>query len=258
MKIATFNCNSVRARLPIVLDWMQAEQPDVLALQETKVVDEQFPLAAFTDASWHVAFAGEKSYNGVALVTREEPESVSFGLQDDDGESRARLGHIRYGGVHIVNTYVPQGRELDSEAFAFKLDWLRRLCAYFERHLKSKRAKAVWLGDLNVAPTPADVHDPERIWPHVCFCQPVIDTFNEVLAFGFEDIVRKFNLETGIYTFWDYRVRGALDKGLGWRIDHVLATPSVARKATACRIDTAPRRLPKPSDHTFVVAEFDL
>lgn len=256
MKIATFNANSVRSRLTILLDWLQAHQPDVLAVQETKCQDADFPEAAIREAGWQVVYAGEKSYNGVAMLTREAPEQVSFGLGDDKGESRTRLAHIRYRGVEIVNTYVPQGRELESEHFTLKLAWLRRLRAYFDQHLKSSQTRAVWLGDLNVAPTPQDVHDPKRIWPHVCFCQEVIDAFAEATAFGFEDVFRKHLPEPGTFTFWDYRVKNALERGLGWRIDHILATPVMAKRSRSCHVDTEPRKKDKPSDHTFVVAEF--
>lgn len=263
MKIATFNCNSVRTRLEIVLGWLKHNQPDVLALQETKTTDEQFPLQAFADEGWQVAFCGEKSYNGVAIVTKEKPEHVSFGLGDDEGQSRTRLAHIVYGGIHILNTYIPQGREFESEQFPFKLQWFARLKAYLEANCglgsgpaAKKGLGTVWVGDLNVAPLPMDVHDSKKIWPHVCHCQEVIDAFAGVTALGFVDVFRTFLPDPGTYTFWDYRVKNALDRGLGWRIDHVLATPALAAKATGCHVDIEPRRAEKPSDHTFVAAEF--
>lgn len=261
MKIATFNCNSIRTRIGIVIDWLAANEPDVLALQETKVVDQQFPLDPFTEAGWRVAFRGQKAYNGVAMVTRAEPEEVSFGLQDDEdpkGEnSETRLCHLHLNGYHILNTYVPQGRDLESEKFQFKLDWFARLKRYLERCFKNPaRAKMVWVGDLNVAPEPKDVHDHKRIWPHVCHCQEVVDAFSDVTSLGFEDVFRKHLPEEGVYTYWDYRTPNALKRGIGWRIDHVLATPSAERLSRSVTVDTEARLQEKPSDHTFVVAEF--
>ncbi len=266
MKIATFNCNSVRTRLEVILHWLKENQPDVLALQETKTADPQFPREAFADEGWQVAFCGEKSYNGVAVVTKEKPERVSFGLGDDGGESRTRLAHLVYGGIHILNTYVPQGREFESEQFPFKLQWFARLSAYLEKNCGLgangvsglQGCGTIWVGDLNVAPEPIDVHDSKKIWPHVCHCQEVCDAFGKVTKLGLTDIFRKFLPGPGNFTFWDYRVKNALERGLGWRIDHVLATPELAARATGCRVDVEPRRLERPSDHTFVLAEFDV
>lgn len=253
MLIATFNCNSVRMRLEIVLAWLEQYRPDVLALQETKVVDELFPAQPFRDAGWEVNFRGQKAYNGVAMITKAKPKKVSFGLGDGDGgESGPRLAYINYGGLHIVNTYVPQGQSLDSDKFQFKLEWYRRLRRYFQRNFKSKRARVLWLGDLNVAPSEIDVHDSKKIWPHVCHCQEVIDTFAEVTAFGFIDLFRKHLPEPQTFTFWDYRIPSALEANRGWRIDHIQATPPVAKTSREVFVDTEPRQARKPSDHTFV------
>lgn len=256
MRIATFNCNSIRVRLPAVLAWLDEYAPDVLALQETKTVDKDFPAAAFVDKGWHVAYRGEKSYNGVALVTREEPKDVSFGLGDDAGESETRLVRARVGKTSVVNTYVPQGQALDSDKFTFKLKWLARLRRYFDNHFKAGADRLAWVGDLNVAPTPIDVYDSKAIWPHVCHCQEVIDAFAGTAAFGFHDVFRRFLPDAGVYTFWDYRQRGSLERNRGWRIDHILATKPLADKAVGCRVDVEPRRQERPSDHTFVYADF--
>jgi exodeoxyribonuclease-3 len=258
MLIATFNCNSIRQRLGAVLAWLDAHRPDALALQETKVTDEQFPADAFRETGWHVAYRGEKSYNGVAIVTRDEPADVRFGLGDGDhGESGPRLAALRLGTVHIVNTYVPQGRELNSEAFRFKLDWLARLLRFFERQYDPATDRVAWVGDLNIAPEPRDVHDHDRIWPHVCHCPEVVEVFGTFLDFGFVDVFRKHRAETELFTFWDYRVRSAVERNMGWRIDHVLATPPLAAASTEVVVDMAPRRAEKPSDHTIVAARFD-
>ena len=257
MLIATFNCNSVRVRLPIILAWLEKHSPDVLALQETKCTDEQFPADAFTEAGWFVVYRGQKSYNGVAMVTAELPEEVSFGLGDDDA-SEARLASVRLGDVHVLNTYVPQGQAPGTEQFQFKLDWLDRLRAYLERRFDPAKSKLVWVGDLNVAPEAIDVYDPKLLWPHACYCQDVIDALASVTSWGLVDVFRKHLPGEGIYTFWDYRMRGSVRRNLGWRVDHVLATPPAASASTECFVDVEPRRAERPSDHTFVAARFDL
>ncbi len=261
MNIATFNCNSVRKRAEQIIDWMKKNPCDVLALQETKVMDEQFPLQPFEDAGLHVVFRGEKSYNGVAMVTRVAPDSFSFGLGDgDDGASETRLARLEINGVSVINTYVPQGRALDSDKFEFKLEWLQRLRRYFEREFGDGNAGAadvIWVGDCNVAPTADDVYDSKKVWPHVCHCQAVIDEFKRVLDWGFVDVFRKL-LAGPVFTFWDYRVRNSVQRDVGWRIDHVLATKKLADKAAGVEVDRDARLVESPSDHTFVNAEFDL
>lgn len=257
MLIATFNCNSVRTRLPIILDWLAQYKPDLLALQETKATDDKFPVAEFEEAGYHCSFKGQKSYNGVAVISKEEPTSFSYGLGDDGGESDSRLAHVVYKGIDLVNTYVPQGRDLDNEMFPFKLEWFARLKKYFQTKCNAKKG-IIWVGDLNVAPTDIDVHDHKKIWPHVCHCQEVVDAFNDTCSIGLNDVFRKHLPDAGTFTFWDYRVRGALDRGLGWRIDHVLATDGLFKKSVNCFVDTEPRKAEKPSDHTFVAAEFKL
>lgn len=257
MRIATFNCNSIRVRLPIILDWLESHAPDVLALQETKAADKDFPAAEIRDRGWHVAFRGEKSYNGVAVVTRDEPELVAFGLEDDDGESETRLIRARVNGVEVVNTYVPQGQSLESDKFAFKLRWFERLRNYFAARFDAGRDKVAWTGDLNVAPTAIDVYDSKAVWPHVCHCQPVIDAFRNAAAFGFEDVFRKHIPQAEAFTFWDYRQRGSLERNRGWRIDHILASRPLASTSSGCEVDMEPRRRERPSDHTFVYADFE-
>ena len=257
MKIATYNCNSIRTRLGLVLDWLAAEQPDVLALQETKVKDEDFPRAAFEEAGYSVAFRGEKSYNGVALAARGELRDVRFGLDDEGPADEARLVCARASGVAVVNTYVPQGASPDSPKFQYKLEWLARLLDWFGRHL-TPRSKVVWVGDLNIAPEPIDVHDHERLLGHVCHRPEVFEAFGKFLEWGFVDVFRKHRPDPGEYSFFDYRVPNAVERGLGWRVDHVLATPPMAKKSVAARIDLDSRKEEKPSDHAFVVAEFDV
>ncbi len=245
-------------RLGIILDWLEKYSPDVLALQETKCQDHQFPVDAITDAGWNVVCRGQKSYNGVAMITRQKVDKISFGLGDgDEDESAPRLAHIRLGDVEIINTYVPQGYEIGSDKFAFKLEWFKRLRKYFEKNFDSKKSKLVWVGDLNVAPTEIDVYDPKGIWPHVCYCQEVIDAFNDVVDWGLIDVFRKHIPGEGVFTFWDYRMRGSASRNRGWRLDHVLATVPMAELSTECFVDIEPRKAEKPSDHTFVAARFE-
>lgn len=256
MKIATFNCNSIRSRMPLVLDWLKAEAPDALALQETKVADESFPREAIEEAGYHVAFRGQKSYNGVALITREPPKDVRFGLDDGEEPDEPRLVEAKVGGVVVVNTYVPQGRDALSVKFQYKLRWLERLLDYFDSRF-TRRKRLVWVGDFNIAPEPMDVYDSERLMGHVCHHPDVFAAWRKFLDWGFVDVFRKHRPGAGEYSFFDYRVPKALERGMGWRVDHILATPVVANKSTAAWIDLDTRKRDKPSDHAVVVAEFE-
>lgn len=257
MKVATFNANSVRSRLQIILDWLGAHSPDVLCVQETKAQDKDFPRDAFADAGWQVVFKGQKSYNGVAIVSRKEPENVVLGFDDGEPEEDARVIRARVSGVDIVNTYVPQGTAVDSPRFQYKLDFFKRVRRMLERDY-SPAKPLVWTGDLNVAPEPRDVYDPEGLEGSVCFHPDEKAALAEVMEWGLVDVFRRHCDEEGQYTFWDYRLRGGLSRNTGWRLDHILATRPLAAKSTASYIDREPRLLEKPSDHTFLVAEFDL
>lgn len=255
MKLATFNANSIRSRMPIVLGWLEQQRPDVLCIQETKVTDDLFPAEPFRAAGYHVAFRGEKSYNGVAVFSREEPTSVRFGFEDGGPADATRLVCVRVGGIDVVNTYVPQGREIDHVMYQYKREWFARLRRFFERHYRAD-APVVWTGDLNVAPTPLDVHNPEEQANHVCYHADIRQAFAETVAWGFEDVFRKHHPEPGLFSFFDYRTPNAAKRKMGWRIDHILATPVLAARSTSAWIDLEPRLMEKPSDHTFVVAEF--
>ncbi len=255
MKIATFNANSLRKRLPLVLDWLARHRPDVLCLQETKVRDEDFPALALTSAGYHVTFRGMKSYNGVAVLTLQEPDAVFYGFDDGKDPDDARLLRVVVRGIPIVNTYIPQGFAIDSPKYQYKLGWFTRLRAYFDRHL-SPNKPALWCGDINVAPEPMDVHSPEKHLKHVCFHEDARTAYKETLAWGFEDVFRKLHPDRQQFTFWDYRQPSSLDANKGWRIDHILATPPLAKKCMRCDVDVEPRRAKDPSDHTFLWAEF--
>ncbi len=256
MKIATFNVNSIRIRLPIVLQWLEQHQPDVLCLQETKVQDEQFPALAFASTGYHVAYRGMKSYNGVAVLSRNEPESVYYGFDDAAPEpDDVRLMRVVIDGIPIINTYVPNGFKIDSPKYTYKLGWYTRLRLYFEKHLSPDRP-AVWCGDMNVAPEPIDVHSPEKHLKHVCFHEDARRAYKETLAWGFEDVFRKLYPDRQQFTFWDYLRPSSLEKNKGWRIDHILATAPMANTCRQVDVDIEPRRATSPSDHTFLWAEF--
>ncbi len=256
LKVATYNANSIRSRLELVLDWLGRETPDILGLQETKVQDKDFPAEPFREAGYHIVFRGQKAYAGVAIISREEPQEVAFGLDDDKEPDEARLIRAVVRGVPVVNTYVPQGRSPDSEHFQYKLEWLARLRAFFERYY-SPDEPLLWMGDFNVAPEPIDVYDPKRLKDNVDFHPEARAALERVREWGFVDVFRLHHPdEPGQYTFWDYRVQGVLERGIGWRVDHIWATEPLARKSTGAWIDVEARQAERPSDHTFLVAEF--
>jgi len=242
-------------RLDSVLAWMEKNKPDVLCVQETKVQDSEFPEVAIRQAGYHVAYRGGKAYNGVALISTQPPEDVRVGLDDDGPADETRLIRARYDGVTVVNTYVPQGRDVEHEMFQYKLRWFRRLRGYFDRHF-TKKDSVVWVGDLNVAIQPIDVYNPETRSRHVCYHADARAALGECFEWGFDDVFRKFHPEGGHYTFFDYRTVDALDRGWGWRIDYIMASSPVARRAKDSFIDLEPRRQPKASDHTYLVADF--
>jgi exodeoxyribonuclease-3 len=255
--VASFNVNSVRSRLEVLVPWLRQQQPEVLCLQEIKVETALFPAAEFEQLGYRLAVLGQKGYAGVAIASRAPLADVAFGLADGQPSEEARLVRARVRGVNIVNTYVPQGREIASEHFQYKLQWLTRLRRFFEKHY-TPRQKILWCGDINVAPAELDLHDPKGNLNHVCFTAEVRAAFSRVAEWGFIDVFRRHHPEPGLYSFFDYRVRDALKRGLGWRVDLIMATPPLAAKSIDCRIDTGPRTAARPSDHCPVVAEFEL
>lgn len=257
MKIATFNVNSLRKRLAIVLDWLAANNPDVLCLQETKVQDVDFPLMPFQSTGYHVTFRGMKGYNGVAVLTRKKPEAVFYGFHEGPESDDFRLLRVVVDGLPIVNTYIPQGFEIGSPKYQYKLNWFKRLRAYFAEHL-SPMQPALWCGDINVAPRPIDVHSPEKHENHVCYHEAARRAYAETLAWGFEDVFCARYPDRQQYTFWDYRAPSSLEANKGWRIDHILATKPLLDKCVEVEVDVGPRRAKDPSDHTFLWAEFSI
>lgn len=258
LKIATYNVNSIRSRLHIVIPWLQENRPDILCMQETKVDNDHFPVSVFHEAGYQVLFHGGKQYNGVAIASLAEPQGhVYYGFQDAP-EDKDRLIMATFSGVTILNTYIPQGRDRENPQFQYKLQWFKRL-KHFLENACSPDMPVIWCGDLNVAPEMIDVHDPKRLLGHVCFTPEVWESFDQVKSWGFTDVFRMFYPgQPDHYTFFDYRVRNSVERKLGWRIDHILATQPLARKSLQCSIDMKPRLMEKPSDHTIMLAEFAL
>ena len=257
MKIASFNVNGIRARLPIVREWLVKEKPDIICLQETKVRDSEFPKEVFDELGYFLAFRGEKGYNGVAIVCQWPLTDVCFGFGDGDYREEVRIITAAIGNLTIVNTYVPQGFAPDSEKFRYKLEWFHRLYDYFSLTFKPD-APLLWVGDFNVAPEPRDVYDPKGLFGRIGFHPDEHSALAQVKKWGFVDVFRKYEQGEGFYTFWDYRVPQAVKRGLGWRIDHIWATSCLAEKLVCASIDRALRLAKKPSDHTVIWAEFKI
>jgi exodeoxyribonuclease-3 len=253
MKIATWNVNSLKVRLPHVLDWLAAEQPDVLGLQETKLTDENFPADAIGEAGYRVVFAGQKTYNGVALISKSPAADVVSDVDGLDDPSRRILG-ATFDGTRVLNLYVVNGQEVGSDKYEHKLFWLRRVTAHIREELAGHE-RFVVMGDFNIAPDDRDVHDPAA-WHEKILCStPEREALEAMLALGLTDTFRLFEDGGGHYSWWDYRA-AAFRRNLGLRIDLILASRAMADACARCWIDTAPRRLERPSDHTPVVAEF--
>ena len=252
MKLVTWNINSIRARTDRLLGWIAAEKPDVLCLQETKVEDAGFPVEALRKAGYEVATFGQRSYNGVAILSRTPLADVTRGLGDDVPDDEARLISARVGDLRIVNVYVPNGQDLASEKFPYKLAWYRRLRAYLDRTAKPDEA-LVLCGDFNVTADDRDVWSPEK-WAGQIHCSAEERAaLAHVVAFGLVDLFRKHHPDGGVYSWWDYR-GVSFFKNQGLRIDHILATPSVAARCTACTIDRNARKGQDASDHAPVSA----
>lgn len=257
MKIATFNVNSIRSRMGILLDWLSANRPDVVCIQETKVVDADFPFGPIREAGYHAVYRGEKSYNGVALLSLTEPSGVRFGFDDGGPADETRLVCAKVGAVLVVNTYVPQGRDIEHVMYRYKIDWFGRLTKYFDRNF-TPRQQVVWAGDFNIAPEAIDIHNASQQADHVCYHVDVRTAFAKTMEWGFVDVFRKHHPEPGCYTFFDYRQKDSVGRKLGWRVDHIMATRPLAAKSVGASIDLKPRMLEKPSDHTVLMAEFDV
>ena len=255
MKIATWNVNSLRVRLPHVLQWLEAAQPDVLAIQETKTVDEQFPLAELEAAGYNAVFAGQKTYNGVAILSKSLATDVVTDIPDLDDPQR-RILAATIDGVRIVNLYVVNGAEVGSDKYAYKLDWLAKVTAWLQQQA-ALYPQLVVLGDFNIAPEDRDVHDPVA-WGDGILCSPAERVaLQAIQALGLSDTFRQFTQPDKCFSWWDYR-GGGFRRNHGLRIDLILASKPLADACQSCVIDREPRTWEKPSDHTPVVAEFSV
>ncbi|GBE90480.1 exodeoxyribonuclease III [Nostoc cycadae] len=261
MKIVTWNVNSIRTRLEQVINWLSENPVDVLCLQETKVIDADFPRSPFTELGYHVYISGQKAYNGVALISRQPLTEVSAGFTailphlepEWDEQKRVITGVID--GIRIVNLYVPNGSAIGSEKYEFKLRWLTVLREYLQYLLKSHPAICI-CGDFNIALESIDIHDKVNPENHIMASQAERQALRDILELGFADAFRKFTTEGGHYSWWDYRT-AAFRRNLGWRIDHHYLTPVLYERAKSCIIDVNPRKLTQPSDHTPVIVEIE-
>lgn len=256
MKIATFNTNSIRARLPIILDWLKNESPDVLCIQETKVQDKDFPLDVFQKQEYHAAFRGQKSYNGVAVLSRLPLENTRTELFDQ-GDEQARFISGTLNGISVINVYVPQGFKVGSDKFQYKLEWLDGLIQHINQTY-SPEDSLLLAGDFNVALSDEDVYDPDGMRGGVGFHLNEQERMAALMEWGLVDIFRKHVPEGTGYTFWDYRIPNGFKRNMGWRIDYLLATVPLAEKCQRISVDTHARGIEKPSDHTFLTAVFDV
>lgn len=252
MKLATWNVNSLKVRLPHLLDWLQAVQPDVVCLQELKLEDVKFPHAEIAAAGYSAAVSGQKTYNGVAILSRSAPADVKVGLPGFEDEQK-RVISATIEGVRVVCLYAPNGQALDSDKYEYKLRWYAALRDWLAAEGEIHPRLAV-LGDLNIAPEDRDVHDPKAWEGQVHVSAPERAAFAALLSLGLRDSFRLFEQPDKSYSWWDYRMMG-FRRNAGLRIDFVLLSAQLAARCTACTIDKAPRRLERPSDHTPVVAE---
>ena len=252
MRIATWNVNSLKVRLPHLLDWLARQKPDALCIQETKTEDAKFPRAQIEAAGYRVAFAGQKTYNGVAILAHEEPAMVQAGIPGFDDDQQ-RVISATLSGTRIVCAYVPNGQTVDSDKYRYKLRWL----AAFENWLAAeirKETKLAVLGDYNIAPADEDVHDPAAWKDQVLCSEPERAAFRRLLALGLKDGFRLFPQSEKSFSWWDYRMM-AFRRKMGMRIDHILLSGELAARCSACVIDIEPRKLGRPSDHAPVFAD---
>ena len=252
--VVTWNINSIRSRMALLLDWLAEKQPDLVALQETKVEDLHFPIFDLQQAGYHSVFNGQKSYNGVAFLSREVPDQIRTGFRNGYDPENCRLISVQLRGIWFINVYLPQGQSADSEKFAYKLEFLEQLTAELSEYPSDR---LIVLGDLNIAPEEIDVPDPYAMKDMVSFRPEERAAFQKLLALGLHDVFRKFNKESGHYSWWDYRTRG-FERNDGMRIDHILASGDLLEQSTQSYIDLENRSKAKPSDHAPVFGFFKI
>jgi len=256
MIIASWNVNSITVRLPHLLDWLAQHKPNVMCIQETKATDEKFPREAIEQAGYHCEFYGEKAYNGVAIISDRAPTRVQKGFPGEPEAASRRFLEVEVGGVHVINVYVPNGSEVGSDKFFYKLRWMEQLQSHLIGNHNNNELLVV-CGDFNVAPEERDVYDPVVMADQILFSPDERAALSSVTQWGLVDTFRLHNQESGQFSWWDYRMM-AFRRNMGCRIDHILASHSLSKKCSRAWIDKAPRKLEKPSDHAPVVAEFDL
>jgi len=258
LTVATWNVNSLKVRLPHLLDWLAAHATDIVCLQETKLTDDRFPVDDLKAAGYRSVYAGQKTYNGVAIVLREatvgSPADVQVNLPNFEDEQK-RLIAVTVDGLRIVNGYFPNGQAVGSDKYSYKLAWLGRLTEWLRGEV-ANHGQLLLAGDYNIAPEPRDVHDPAQWEGQVLFSEPERAAFRGLLDLGLADSFRLFEQPERSYTWWDYR-NLAFRRKLGLRIDHILLSDALARRCTACAIDVEPRRREQPSDHAPVIATLD-
>lgn len=253
MKIATWNVNSLKVRLPHVLDWLAASRPDALCLQELKMEDKSFPIAELVEAGYQAAWSGQKTYNGVAILSRSPPLEICAGIPGFDDEQKRVLA-ATVDGVRVVSAYFPNGQSVGSEKFEYKLRWIAALTDRLRGELEAHE-RLVLTGDFNIAPEDRDAHPQWKDEIHVSPAERA--AFRGLAALGLVDAFRLFEQEDGSYSWWDYRM-GAFRRNFGLRIDHILVSPALVERCRACSIDKTPRRLERPSDHAPVMVDIEL
>lgn len=253
MKIATWNVNSLKVRLPHVIDWIAANRPDALCLQELKMEDKAFPVAELEAVGYHAAFNGQKTYNGVAILSPAPLEAV---VRDIPGfaDEQKRIIAATIGGVRVISAYFPNGQAVGSDKFDYKLRWLAALTDWLREELKTHE-RLVLAGDFNIAPEDRDAHPDWKEEIHVS--APERTAFAALAALGLRDVFRQFDQPESSYSWWDYRM-GAFRRNFGLRIDHILVSPALCAGCRSCTIDKTPRKLERPSDHAPVSVEIDL
>jgi exodeoxyribonuclease-3 len=255
MKVATWNVNSIRARQQHVVDWLDAARPDVLCLQELKATADEFPFEQVRESGYDAAVFGQKTYNGVAIVSRYPLANVQEGLGDDEDDPQARLMSADIEGVTILSAYFPNGGEVGSDKYDYKLRWMERLGRMLSKRFDPDTDQVALCGDFNVAPQDDDIGRPSEWRASVLACDSVRQALEGVASFGLHDVVRPFHPQGGVYSWWDYRGRG-FERGNGLRIDHVYCTPKLADRAIGAVIHRQERARKSPSDHAPVMVEF--
>lgn len=253
MKIATWNVNSIKVRLPQVLNWLEAEKPDVLGMQETKVENDTFPKALIEAAGFQVAISGQKTYNGVAVISRKPMTDIVTDLPGIDDPQRRVLG-VSIGELRLLNLYVPNGQAVESDKYDYKMQWLAQCRNYLHNEL-GQHEHLVVMGDFNIAPENMDVYDSDSLTGQVLFSERERQAFAELIDLGLTDTFRMFEQKPDTFSWWDYRM-GMFRRNRGLRIDHMLASRAMKNRCTSCHIDREPRTWERPSDHVPVVAEF--